>query len=122
MQRPSRGRGFEDVKTELDSLKDFSLPADESDVTTALMKEKDLQRVVRAESDIVRAARIGSREGLVDLSGDDESSDDYDADSSSTVVSKMTPEPRVVDSFADETLKINRPEVPPSTQRFPRRK
>ncbi len=53
--RRSPSRGFEDVATEIDGLRDFSF--DESDAATTLMTDPDVVNVARAAREAQRAAR-----------------------------------------------------------------
>ena len=94
-------RGFEDVATEIDGLKDFSLPADESEVQTTLMKDHELVRLARA------AAQSSSPD----------SSEPADYESFDQNSTEVTRAPRSVDMYADETVKT----LPPSTIRAPKR-
>ncbi len=105
-------RGFEDVQTEIDGLKDFSFPGDENDVATTLMKDRELIRLARAAAE---ASSAPSSQPITAPA--------YDRNSTDVTVSQSAPAPvPAPDLYADETVKIARPETPPSTLRGPKRR
>jgi serine/threonine protein kinase len=81
-------RGFEDVATEIDGLKDFSFASDESEAATTLMKDPAVIQVARAAADALRRAE----------------SEPFDP-----TKTEVTRSPPVPDPYADETQKIDRP-------------
>jgi len=108
--RPSRRRGFDDVSTEIDGLKDFSL-SEEGDATTTLMKDEDVAKLAKSS----RSLPAGSGERT-------KAPTTAPFDPSRTEVMKPGPSTvRAPDSYADETVKMDRPDLPPSTRRIPKR-
>ena len=108
---PRRGpaRDFEDVLTEIDGLKDFSLPADESDATTTLTRQKAASK-----------HEAETRVGPVPL--DDAITGPDSFEPTSTDVRKFAPDPQISEAYNDVTTKISRPDLAPSTVRMPKRR
>lgn len=92
-------RDFEDVNTEIDGLKDFSLPLDEGDATTTLLREKKTGQPATRGSEDKRPLPAPF-------------------DANSTEVSKPV---RIADLYSDETVKMDRPVMPTSPSRNPKR-
>jgi hypothetical protein len=105
-------KDFDEVSTQIDSLVDFSLSSsDENDATTTLTEGDEAARTARARE----LAGEDARSAHDDVAG----SDSFDA--GRTEVTKG-PVPRIVDQYADETVRMERPEPPPSTLRIPKRR
>ena len=83
-------RGFEDVATEIDGLKDFSVPPDDNDVATTLMNDRERVRVAKNAAEPPPSF--------------DHNTTDVSRSPSSNA--------RPVDIYADETVKIARPDPP----------
>jgi serine/threonine-protein kinase len=109
-QRRRQPRGFEDVSTEIDGLKDFSLPSDEHDATTTLMEDEDVRTIARSARELAKAAARARTEKAAP--------EPFDA--SRTEVSR--PAPRIIDSYSDETVKMDAPDAPPVTLRSPKKR
>jgi serine/threonine protein kinase len=109
--RRKQPRGFEEVSTEIDGLKDFSLPSDDRDqTTTTLMEDEEVMRIARSAQDLAKsAARARTEKGA---------GEPFDA--SRTEVSR--PAPRVIDNYSDETVRMDRPDTPPKTLRSPKKR
>jgi serine/threonine protein kinase len=112
-------RGFDDVNTEIDSLKDFSLkdfslPADESDATTMLRKDETAAQIARSTRELAKAAARARTAPPAEP-----------FDPGATEISRPKPAPRIVDQYNDETVKMDRPPDighGPSTARLPKRR
>ena len=93
--RRVQARGFDDMSTEIDGLKDFSLPPDEHDATTTLMKDEEVVRMARSSRESAKAPRAGNGKG----------STPEPFDPTKTEVSH--PAPRIVDDYSDKTATTN---------------
>jgi serine/threonine protein kinase len=115
--REMRARGFDDILTEIDGLKDFSLGGDEDNATTTLMKDEDVARIAKSARELAKAAAKSKKSSRPPPAAEPSSGDD---DEAGPVAVRA---PRIIEQYGgDETLKIDRPELPPHTVKMPKRR
>jgi serine/threonine protein kinase len=114
--RVRRG-GFEDLPTEIERIKDFSL-SDEGDAATTLMKDEELIALANRTREATSASPTGRQRG----SSHPPLHDDPLFDESRTAVTKRDEiEPRPQLPFnAEETLRMDRPDSLPKKKSVPK--
>jgi serine/threonine protein kinase len=88
--RRGPARGFDDVATEIDGLKDFSLPVDESEAATTLMADPEVVRIAQ----LARERRLKKEVAPFDPTATEVSIPKRDV---------------AVDAYNDETVTMNQP-------------